>query len=92
MLYLAAISGYGAGKVAELFNQRYGHRGESVGKTFVYNQMKKHQYRLRILRQRIKKKPATAVPINQTWGIDLTTVTLNKQQKIILGIVNMVHD
>ena len=34
VLYLAAISGYGAGKVAELFNQRYGHNGDSVGKTF----------------------------------------------------------
>ncbi|MEO3677397.1 integrase core domain-containing protein [Rheinheimera sp. FR7-31] len=88
VLYLAAISGYGAGKVAELFNQRYGHNGDNVGKTFVYYQMKIKQYQIRILRQDIKNTPPRAMPVNQTWGMDLTTVTLSKQQKLILGIVD----
>lgn len=88
VLYLAAISGYGAGKVAELFNQRYGHNGDSVGKTFVYYQIKNQQYQIRILRRDIKNTPPRAVPVNQTWGMDLTTVTLNRQQKLVLGIVD----
>lgn len=84
VLYLAAISGYGAGKVAELFNQRYSHRGCSVGKTFVYYQMKNQHYKIRTLRRSIKNKRPGSVPVNQTWGMDLTTVTLNKQQKLVL--------
>ena len=88
VLYLAAISGYGAGKVAELFNQRYGHHGDSVGKTFVYYQMKGQQYQIKVLRRHIKSKPPRTIPINQTWGMVLTTVTLSKQQKLVLGIVD----
>lgn len=88
VLYLAAISGYGAGKVAELFNQRYNHNGDSVSKTFVYYQMKNQQYQIKVRRRDIKYKPPRATPINQTWGMDLTTVTLNKQQKLVLGIVD----
>lgn len=88
VLYLAAISGYGAGKVAELFNQRYGHNGDSVSKTFVYYQMKEKQYQIRILRRNIQNTPPKTLPVNQTWGMDLTTVTLNKQQKLVLGIID----
>ena len=88
VLYLAALSGYGAGKVAELFNQRYNHHGDRVSKTFVYYQMKNQQYQIKVLRRNIKHKPPRAIPINQTWGMDLTTVTLNKQQKLVLGIVD----
>lgn len=88
VLYLAAISGYGAGKVAELFNQRYGHNGDSVSKTFVYYQVKIQQYQIRILRRNIRNKPPGTTPVNQAWGIDLTTVTLSKQQRLVLGIVD----
>ncbi|MCS4308605.1 hypothetical protein M2404_002963 [Rheinheimera pacifica] len=88
VLYLAAISGYGAGKVAELFNQRYGHNGDSVSKTFVYYQIKNQQYQIRILRRNIRNKPPGTTPVNQAWGMDLTTVTLNKRQKLLLGIVD----
>jgi transposase InsO family protein len=88
VLYLAAISGYGAGKVAELFNQRYNHHGDSVSKTFVYYQMKNQQYQIKVLRRNMKNTPPRTVAVNQTWGMDLTTVTLNKQQKLVLGIVD----
>ncbi len=88
VLYLAAISGYGAGKVAELFNQRYNHNGDSVSKTFVYYQMKNQQYQIKVLRRNMKNTPPRTVAVNQTWGMDLTTVTLNKQQKLVLGIVD----
>lgn len=50
--------------------------------------MKNQQYQIRILRRGIKNKPVRAIPVNQTWGIDLTTVTLSKQQKLVLGIVD----
>jgi putative transposase len=41
-----------------------------------------------VLRREIKSKPPKPVPVNHTWGIDLTTVTLNAQQRLILGIVD----
>jgi transposase InsO family protein len=50
--------------------------------------MKNQQYQIKVLRRDIKHKPPRATPINQTWGMDLTTVTLNKQQKLVLGIVD----
>jgi transposase InsO family protein len=39
-------------------------------------------------RRQIKNKPPRKVPINHTWGIDLTTVTLNNKQQVILGIID----
>jgi putative transposase len=74
--------------VAELFNQRYNHNGDSVSKTYVYYQMKNQQYQIKVLRRNMKNTPPRTVAVNQTWGMDLTTVTLNKQQKLVLGIVD----
>ncbi|WP_164852414.1 integrase core domain-containing protein [Rheinheimera riviphila] len=88
VLALAAVSGYGAGKVAQLFNQRYRHSGDSVSKTFVYQQMKTQQYQIQVLRRKLKHQPPKSMPVNHSWGMDLTTVTLNPRQQLFLGIVD----
>lgn len=87
VLYLSAISNHGCGKVAETFNRLYGDR-ETVSKSFVYDKVKKHQYQLKIIKRQIRSKPPRQVKINSTWGMDLTTVALNKKQHIILGIID----
>ncbi len=87
VIYLKAISNNGCGKVAECFNQLHGDK-QTVSKTFVYEKLKNHQYELMAMKRQIKNKPPRVVPVNQTWGIDLTTVTLNKKQKLVLGIID----
>ena len=87
VLYIKAISNVGCGKVAEIFNQLYGHK-ETVSKTFVYEKLKAHQYDVFLLRKKIKNKQPRALPINQNWAIDLTKVKLTKQQKLVLGIID----
>lgn len=87
VLYLKAITGFGCGKVAQTFNRLYGDR-ETVSKSFVYDKLKNNRYRLRAIKRDIRYKPPKAVPINHTWGMDLTTVTLNGRQKTILGIID----
>jgi len=73
--------------VAEAFNQVYGHK-ETVSKTFVYEKLIKFPYELLVIKRGIKSKPPRKVPINLVWGMDLTTVTLNKKQKIVLGLID----
>ncbi len=82
VIYLKAVSGYGCGKVAETFNRIHGER-ETVSKSFIYEKLKNHQYQLMQMKRQIRNKPPRKVPINQTWAMDLTTVTLNKQQNYI---------
>ena len=86
VLYLKAVSGSGCGTVARLFNQRYGHK-TTVSKSFVYEKLKANQYRLQVVKRRIKHKPARSVPVNHTWGMDLTQVKLPKKQRTVLGII-----
>lgn len=87
VLYIKAMTGAGCGKVAETFNRLYGDK-ETVSKTFVYYKIKQNQYRLRALKRSIRNRPPRTVPINQTWAMDLTTVTLSGKQKTILGIID----
>jgi transposase InsO family protein len=87
VLYLKAISGQGCGKVAETFNRLHGDK-ETVSKSFVYEKLKNNQYQLKVIRRQIKNKPPRAVPINHSWGIDLTTVTLDNKKKLVLGIID----
>lgn len=87
VIYLKAISGYGCGKVAEMFNRLHGDK-ETVSKSFVYEKLKKHQYQLMQMKRHIRNKPPRKVPVNSTWGMDLTTVSLNNRQQLVLGIID----
>jgi len=65
----------------------YSHNNESVSKTFVYEKLKASRYQLAVAKREIKNKPPYSIPINRTWGLDLTTVNLSTKQQVILGIV-----
>jgi len=80
----------GCRKLAESFNRRYAKSKKmTVGKTYVSNIIKKHQYEIQILRKNSKHRIPRPFPLNVVWGIDLTgkTDTQNKLHNI-LGIID----
>lgn len=80
----------GCRKLAGSFNRRYAKSKKmTVGKTYVSNIIKKHQYEIQILRKNIKHRIPRPLPLNVVWGMDLTgkTDTKNKLHNI-LGIID----
>lgn len=89
VIYLKAMMpNTGCGTIANTFNRLYAAKGETVSKTFVYEKLKANQYAVKILRRKLKHKKPKPIPVNQTWGMDLTQVKLNGQQKLVLGILD----
>ncbi len=41
-----------------------------------------------MVKRDIKNKPPYSIPVNRTWGVDLSTVNLSTKQQVILGIVD----
>ncbi len=80
----------GCRKLAESFNRRYAKSKKiTVGKTYVSNIIKNHQYEIQILRKNVKHRKSRPLPANIVWGMDLTgkTDTQNKLHNI-LGIID----
>ncbi len=80
----------GCRKLAESFNRRYAKKKHiTVGKTYVSNIIKKHQYDIQVLRKNSKHRKPRPLPLNIVWGMDLTgkTDTQNKLHNI-LGIID----
>ncbi len=91
VIYLKALNpNLGCRKIAELFNRIHLVKdAETVSKSYVYLQLKTHQYQWRYLRKKLKHKRPAFVPINTCWGIDLTTVTdINLVQHTLLAVVD----
>ncbi|MCY7297494.1 integrase core domain-containing protein [Alteromonas sp. a30] len=91
VIYLKAINPeLGCRKIAELFNRIHLIKdAETVSKSYVYLQLKNHQYQWRALRRKLKHKRPSNVPINTCWGVDLTTVTdKNSIQHTLLAVVD----
>jgi putative transposase len=80
----------GCRKVAETFNCLYeDKRMMSVGKTYVYNTLKRHQYEIQVVRRKIKSRKPRTLPKNLIWSMDLTQVTdANHQTHTLLGVVD----
>jgi len=78
----------GCRSIAHAFNRLHGRKGMTVGKSYVNEVVRKHQYEIQVLRRRIKHKRPRPVPHNMIWGVDLTgkTDTAGKLHNI-LGIV-----
>lgn len=74
VLRLKALMGKNAGcrKVADTFNRL--HAPTRVGKSFVSDTIRNHQYALLNISRELRDKPPAPVPINHVWGIDLTFV------------------
>jgi len=64
------------------------HKGMSVGKSYVNETIKKHQYEIQILRRKIKHKRPKPLPLNLIWGVDMTgKADSTGQLHNILGII-----
>jgi putative transposase len=87
----ALMPNNGCRKVADVFNRLHKHkekRSETVSKSYVYNLIKAHHYKIRVIRQRIKHKVPKALPNNIVWSLDLTTVTDSRKKNTVFGIID----
>ncbi len=72
VLRLAVLTNAGGRTVAAVFNRHFAHRDVAVGKTYVSDKIREHQYQLQNLRRDLKHKPPRCVPRQLVWGVDLT--------------------
>jgi len=64
----------GCRTIAHHFNRRWaGRRGMTVGKTYVADTCRKHQYLIYEARRRLKHRVPRPMPRNRIWGCDLLT-------------------
>ncbi|WP_303908982.1 integrase catalytic domain-containing protein [Thiohalomonas denitrificans] len=62
----------GCRTLADSFNRRFVYKGISVGKTYVSETIRKHEYEVRVLRKKLKHRKPNPVPLNRVWAMDLT--------------------
>ena len=62
----------GCRTLAHVFNRRHEGKRTTIGKTYVHELIRTHQYEIQILRRQLKKNPPKSVPFNRVWGLDLT--------------------
>jgi len=83
----------GCRAIATIFNRRFGghpshKRRATVGKTFVYDLIRRHRYEIEVVRRQIKNAKPRPVPKNLIWGLDLTgKVTLDGRTHLVLAIL-----
>ena len=65
----------GCRKIAEIFNRVHDCRGETVGKTYVSNVIRKHRYEIEAQRRKVRNRRHRSTPPNRVWGLDLTGKT-----------------
>jgi len=84
----ALMHGVGCRSIAHAFNRLHEGRGMTVGKSYVNEVVRKHQYEIQVLRRKMKNKRPRPVPHNLIWGVDLTGKTdASGRLHNILGIV-----
>jgi hypothetical protein len=62
----------GCRTLADSFNRRFAHKAVSVGRTYVNETIRKHDYEIRGLRKKLKHSKPRVVPVNRVWAMDLT--------------------
>ncbi len=75
MVLKAMLPYQGCRKIADTFNRLHAHKGVTIGKSFVNEVVRAHQYEIQVLRRQIKNKPPRDFAHNDIWGIDLTGKT-----------------
>ncbi len=75
--------------IEALFNRRFAEKRKmTVGKTFVSNVVRKHQYEIEVLRKHIKNVRPRPVPQHLIRALDLTgKVTLDGTTRMVLAIL-----
>ena len=87
VLRLKALMGKNAGcrKVADTFNRLHATTA-SVGKSFVSDTIKNHQYALMNISRQLRENRPKPVHVNGVWGVDLTFVRDHHGvQRTVLG-------
>jgi transposase InsO family protein len=79
----------GCRTIAHVFNRRCAaSRRMTVGKTYVADTIRRHQYAILAARRRLKHAVPRPVPRNLLWGMDLAVKTdLRGRQHLVLAIV-----
>ena len=63
----------GCRTLANIFNRRYAaSRTMTVGKSFVADTVRRHQYEIQVMRRKIKHRVPRPTLRNRVWGLDLT--------------------
>lgn len=71
--------------LAHTFNRIHQHKRQmTVSKSYVYQQLLKHQHEILLKRQKIKQRPPYRYTKNQLWQVDITKVN----QTRILGVID----
>lgn len=89
VLRLKALMGkqVGCRKVADTFNRL--HAPTRVGKSFVSNTIRNHQYALLNISRELRNKRPAPVNVNSVWGVDLTFVRDHcGTPRPVLGVVD----
>lgn len=80
----------GCRTISDICNRRFTvSRKVTVGKTFVHETLRRHDYEIQFLRRKLKHVQPKALPRNPIWGIDLTGKTdAHKHLHALLGILD----
>lgn len=80
----------GCRRIAATFNRLHAvKRRMTVSKSFVADCVRRHRYEIEDLRRTWKQRVPCPVPINRTWGIDLTAKSdADGEVHAILGIID----
>lgn len=76
--------------IADTFNRRFAQsRKVTVGKTFVSEVIRKHQYEIQVMHKQIKHAKPKPVPRNIVWAMDLTGKTdAAGNMRMIFGLID----
>lgn len=80
----------GGRRIADIFNRLHAVKDRmTVGKTYVCDTIRKHQYEIHVLRKKIKIKKPKPLPKNLIWSLDLTQVQdTEKRLHTLFGIMD----
>lgn len=76
----------GCRKIAATFNRVHGHRGETVGKSYVAGIAKRRALAILGLRRKLKNRVTHPGPRNLTWAADLTFMPDRREP--VMGIID----
>ena len=87
--YAARFAETGCRKFADIFNRRHAADGWTVGKTFVSDLLRDHQYEIQQRRREWRRRRYLPGTPNRVWGVDGTgNVDVQGQQHFLLGVID----
>lgn len=84
----ALLPDHGCRKIAQVFNHLHRRRGETVGKTFVANVLRRHGHEVLRLRRKLKHRLPRTVARNVLWALDLTSLPDPHGSRTVLGVLD----